>query len=92
MAAMHTDPKTLSPDHTSNYYPVKLTRVDREGLIFLTCTDIPEFFVTLLSENDIHDAVHETLKTAFAEIGSEAQVFTNGCIDGPLIETVVRIS
>jgi hypothetical protein len=92
MAAMHTDPKNLAPDHKSNYYPVKLTRIDKEGLIFLTCADIPDFFVTLLSEDDIHDAVQETLKIAFADISPEAQVFTNGRIDGPSIETVVRIN
>lgn len=92
MAAMHTQRKNLAPDQKSIYYPVKLTRVDKEGLIFLTCADIPEFLVTLLSEDNLYDAVHQTLKTAFADISSDAQVFTNGRIDGPSIETVVRIN
>jgi hypothetical protein len=89
---MQIERKNLSPDHKSNYYPVRLTRIDKEGLIILTCPDIPEFFVTLLSEDAIHDAVQETLKTAFADIGPEAQVFLNGRIDGPSIETIVRIN
>jgi hypothetical protein len=92
MAAMHTDRKNIMPDNKSNYYPVRLTRVDKGGLIFITCADIPELFVTLLSEDDIHNAVHETLKTAFADISPQAQVFTNGSIGGPSIETVVRIN
>jgi hypothetical protein len=58
----------------------------------LTCADIPEFFITLLSEDGIRSAVDETLKTAFAEISAEAQVYTNGSISGPSIDTVVCIN
>ena len=84
--------KNLVVDQTSNFYRIKLTREDKQGLIFLTCPDIPEFFVTLLSEDGLRSAVDETLKVAFADISERAQVYTNGRIDGPSIDTVVCIN
>lgn len=81
---------SLRPDQDSTFYHVKLRRVDEAGLIFLTCDDLPEFFVSLLSESDVRTAIDETLKTAFADICEGAQVYTNGKIDGPSIDTLVR--
>ncbi len=81
--------KNLQPDQVSNFYKIKLTRDNREGLIFLTCDMIPEFFVTLFDEKDVRPAVDEMLKKAFSNVPCSIQVYTNGRIDGPTIDTIV---
>lgn len=82
---------SLEPDQKSEFYPVKVTRNDRAGLIFLSCEDVPDFFATLLAEEDIRPCLDQLLKTAFADKGRKREVYTNGKIDGPTIDTVVRI-
>lgn len=82
---------SLEPDLSSSFFSIRVNRADRAGLIFLTCDDIPEMFVTLLSESDIRPTLDQMLKTAFANEG-QPEVYTNGKIDGPTINTVVRIA
>ena len=81
----------IQPDSQSSIYPVALNRVDDDGLIILTCEDIPELFVAVRADEEIRPALDRVLKVAFGEKGGKPQVYTNGSVEGPTIDTLVRI-
>jgi hypothetical protein len=83
---------TFGPDKSANFYSLPMHRKDESGVIFLTCDRIPEFFVAVTSEDEIRPALDRNLKVAFGSKGQKTEVFTNGSLSGPTIETVVRIA
>jgi len=75
-----------------HYADYTLNRNDDAGMIFLSCDGMPEMFVAVTSESDIRSAIDISLKQALSEGVSRVQVFTNGKICGPQIDTVVKIT
>ncbi len=72
--------------------PVSLTREDAKGLVFLSCSEIPEMFVAVKSEGEIREAIDTCLRNAFRADSHDVHVYTNGSISGPTIEAMVWLT
>lgn len=69
-----------------------LARDDDAGVIFISCTAIPELFIAVADESSIRGAIDTGLKNAFTQHGLKAAVYTNGSIAGPEIHAVVKLT
>ena len=76
----------------SEFREFVLAREDEAGMIFISCKAIPDLFIAVDSEASIRAAIDRGLKNAFDHTGLETHVFTNGSLDGPTIDTVVKLT
>ena len=80
-----------SPPTKGRFVPVRLSRRDEGGLVFVSCKELPELFIAVRAEDEVRPALDNSLKNAFSKVGRIVLVYTNGKIDGPTIDAAVRI-
>jgi hypothetical protein len=91
VATLSSAEKILGTTFEGKFAPVTLARENEAGVIFLTCADLPELFLAVMTDGEIRAAIDCGLQSAFAKEGHEVSVYTNGSIDGPQIGTMVRV-
>ena len=80
------------PELVSEFREYSLSREDEEGMIFISCDQLPSVFIALNEESSIRSAIDVCLTNAFKPQGLHAHVFTNGKISGPTIHAVVKLT
>lgn len=83
--------KILDSDFEGKSVPITLLRENEAGVIFMTCEDLPELFLAVTSDDEIRGAIDRGLKNAFFAEGRRVSVYTNGSINGPAIDAMVRV-
>ena len=81
-----------SSDLISEFREFMLSREDEAGMIFISCTKLPDMFIALNDEKQVRSAIDTCLTNSFVPNGVKAQVFTNGSIAGPNIHAVVKLT
>ena len=68
-----------------------LRREDKHGVISLVCDGIDEFYIAVLSEDEIVPAIERGLIKVMGSRGHKhVQVTTNGPLDGPVITSIAQ--
>jgi hypothetical protein len=91
LATLPSAEKILDSNFEGKTVPVTLDRESDAGVIFMTCADLPELFLAVLSDAEIRSAIDRGLTNAFSKQGRKVSVYTNGSIAGPQIQTMVRV-
>jgi hypothetical protein len=90
---METNKYTSDTAANQSVLELSLIREDEGGLVFLSCVDIPNLFIASKSSGeDLRKAIDSALKSAFYSNAKRVQVFTNGRLDGPSIDALVKIT
>lgn len=92
---MHTSGKSnpsRPSDLISEFREFVLAREDEDGMIFISCAELPTVFIAVKDESSVRSAIDTCLTNAFAPLGAKASVYTNGKTSGPTINTVVKLS
>ena len=76
----------------SEFREFTLSREDEAGMIFISCSKLPNMFIALNDEKQVRSAIDTCLTNSFEPNGVKAQVFTNGSITGPDIHAVVKLT
>lgn len=94
----------MTPSETATYRPegnsdgnvtvreLFLNREDEAGLVFLSCKELPDLFIAAKDQDDLRRAIDRGLKNAFGPGNDRVQVYTNGKIDGPAIDVMVKLT
>lgn len=67
-------------------------REDEEGLVFLSCAELPQMFVASRDGEEIRDSLDASLKAALSAEAKRVQVYTNGSLAGPNIAVMVKLT
>jgi hypothetical protein len=78
--------------HITEFREITLMRENDAGMIFISCDAIPDLFIAVDSECNLRSAIDRGLRNAFEHTGLGTSVYTNGSIDGPNIQTVVKLT
>lgn len=67
------------------------TRADEVGVIHLTCDEVKNLYIAVLSEDEIRPAIERGLKKVMQSRGyKEVMVSTNGSLAGPVINSIAQ--
>lgn len=68
-----------------------LRRQDKNGVISLVCDQLDDFYIAVLSEDDIRPAIERGLKKVMQNRGfAQVRVETHGSLAGPIIKSIAH--
>ena len=71
-------------------FEIPIRRRDVDNLIMLDTPKIPSMLAGITEEDSIREAIEICFKNALERDGRKINVFTNGNLTGPTIQTVVQ--
>ncbi len=71
-------------------FEIPIRRRDFDSLIMLDTPKIPGMLAGITEEDSIREAIEICFKNALERDGRKINVFTNGSLTGPTIQTVVQ--